>query len=44
MIELEQFPSGLEAFSDIHDFSKLAVSKDFGGCFKIHATGPAPGT
>ena len=27
------------AFSDIRYFSKMAVFKDFGGCFKIPATG-----
>ena len=37
--ELEQFPSGPADFSDIHDFSKIVVFMDFGGHFKIPATG-----
>ena len=36
---LEQFLSIQEALSDIRDFSKIMVFKDFGGHIKIHATG-----
>ena len=38
MYELEQFSSGLAAFSDIHDFSKIDIFKDLGGHFEIPAT------
>ena len=39
MTKLAQFLSGPAAFFDIHDFSKIAVFKDSGGCLEIHTTG-----
>ena len=41
--KLEQLFFGQADFSEIHEFSKEAIFKDFGGLFKIHATGTTLG-
>ena len=39
MTELEQILFILVDFSEIRNFSKLAVFKDISGCFEIRVTG-----